>query len=82
FAMDGEEVLLDLAGAIDTDAEQARLQAKADDLGKKVASMQARLSNESYVQKAPPHLVEETRTQLQQAEADLEATTAAIEALG
>jgi valyl-tRNA synthetase len=82
FAMDGEEVLLALAGSIDIEAERTRLQAKADDLKKRVLSMQGRLSNEAYVQKAPPHLVEETRGQLQQAEADLEATTAAIESLG
>jgi valyl-tRNA synthetase len=81
FAMDGEEVLLALAGSIDIEAERTRLQAKADDLKKRVLSMQGRLSNEAYVQKAPPHLVEETRGQLQQAEADLEATTAAIESL-
>lgn len=81
FALDGEEVLLDLAGSIDVDAERTRLRAKADELSKKVASMQQRLSNDAYIQKAPPHLVEDTRSQLKQAEADLDATAAAIEAL-
>jgi valyl-tRNA synthetase len=81
FAFDGEEVLLDLAGAIDPEVERKRLQTKATDLTKKVGSMNGRLSNESYIKKAPAHLVEDTRSQLQQAVADLEATNAAIEAL-
>ena len=81
FAMDGEEVLLDLAGAIDPVVERARLEAKASTLEGTMKGMNGRLSNASYVEKAPAHLVEETRTQLQQAEADLAATRAAIEAL-
>ena len=79
--MDGEEVLLDLAGAIDPVVERARLEAKASTLEGTMKGMNGRLSNASYVEKAPAHLVEETRTQLQQAEADLAATRAAIEAL-
>jgi valyl-tRNA synthetase len=82
FAMDGDEVLLDQAGSIDTEVERTRLQAKATELEGTVSSMQDRLNNEAYVQKAPARLVEETRTQLSQAQADLDATTAAIEALG
>jgi valyl-tRNA synthetase len=57
------------------------LEAKASTLEGTMKGMNGRLSNASYVEKAPAHLVEETRTQLQQAEADLAATRAAIEAL-
>ena len=81
FAFDGEEVLLDLAGAIDPEVERKRLQAKSSELTKKIGAMKGRLSNESYIQKAPAHLVEDTRLQLQQAIADLDATNAAIEAI-
>ncbi len=81
FAMDGEEVLLDLAGGVDPEAERTRLQTKADSLSGSIRALTGRLSNDAYVQKAPAHLVEETRSQLQQAEADLVATQAAIEAL-
>ncbi len=81
FAMDGEEVLLDLAGGVDPEAESLRLQTKATSLEGSIKALNGRLSNDAYVQKAPAHLVEETRSQLQQAEADLAATQAAIEAL-
>jgi len=82
FAIDGEEVLLVLAGTIDAGVERTRLRAKANELTQRVASMNGRLSNDAYIQKAPPHLVEDTRAQLSQAQADLDATMTAIEALG
>jgi valyl-tRNA synthetase len=81
FVFDGEEVLLDLAGGVDPEAERARLESKAEALQGTIKSLNGRLSNDAYVQKAPAHLVDETRSQLQQAEADLVATQAAIEAL-
>jgi valyl-tRNA synthetase len=82
FAMEGEEVLLDLAGAVDPAAERARLEAKATTLEGSINGLNGRLSNASYVEKAPPHLVEETRTQLEQAQGDLAATKTALEAIG
>ncbi|MCH2140331.1 MAG: valine--tRNA ligase [Phycisphaerales bacterium] len=81
FAMDGQEVLLEPAGGIDLDAERTRLASRAQDLENSIASLEGRLSNASYVEKAPAHLVEETRTQLDKAKADLDATKTAIEAL-
>ncbi len=82
FVFEGDEVLIDLAGAVDPDAERARLTAKLESLQKSTAGLKGRLSNPSYVEKAPAHLVEETRTQLAQTTSDMEATEAAIEALG
>ena len=38
----------------------------------------ARLANTSYVEKAPPHLVQETRDQLAVAERELEALEAQL----
>ncbi len=82
FVFEGDEILLDLAGGIDPEAERARLSNKRDALQKAVAGLEGRMSNAAYVEKAPPHLVNESRSQLAQAQSDLAATLAAIEALG
>jgi valyl-tRNA synthetase len=81
FVFEGDEVLIDLAGAVDPEAERSRLSAKLDALTKSVAGLEGRMKNPAYVEKAPAHLVEETRSQLAQAQSDLAATRAAIEAI-
>jgi valyl-tRNA synthetase len=70
-----------LAEAVDAEAQLARLTRLRDDKEKAVAQFRGRLANESYVSKAPAHLVEETRTQLAAAEADLAAAVRAMEHL-
>ncbi len=81
FTLDGEQYAIDASGSVDPEAERARLQARLDDLQKRIAGLQGRLSNAAYVEKAPPHLVEDTRNQLTTAEADLAATAAALKAM-
>ena len=41
------------------------------DLEKKVKTLTGRLSNKGYTDKAPPHLVQQTRDELASAEAEL-----------
>ena len=82
FIFEGEEVLLTgLAGHVDSDAERGRLSKLVEEKSKAIASMKARLSNEAYVSKAPAHLVEETRSKLAEAEADLAQAKAALQSL-
>ena len=45
--------------------------AKAPNVGGALAALKGRLANESYVAKAPPNLVQQTRDQLAEAEAEL-----------
>jgi valyl-tRNA synthetase len=60
-----------LEGLVDEAAESQRVSKRREELTKQIAAMRGRLSNESYTAKAPPHLVEQTRDQLADAEAEL-----------
>ena len=68
-------------GDVDLEAEQARLEAKVAECEKAVAGFKGRLSNASYVERAPANVVEETRQRLAAAEADLTTATAALSRL-
>jgi valyl-tRNA synthetase len=68
-------------GDVDLDAEQARLEAKVAECEKAVSGFKGRLSNASYVERAPANVVEETRQRLTAAEADLATATAALSRL-
>jgi len=59
-------------------ANTEKLQKKINDLEQKVAGFKGRLANDSYVQNAPEHVVQETRDLLKQAELDLQAAVAAV----
>jgi valyl-tRNA synthetase len=58
-------------GLVDESAEKARIAKLRDELTKKIAGFKSRLSNESYIAKAPAKLVQETKDQLAAAEAEL-----------
>ena len=57
-----------IAGVVDAAAGDKR----RGELTKKVAMLRGRLSNESYLSKAPPKLVQETKDELKAAEDELE----------
>ena len=52
------------------------------DREKQASGMRGKLSNEGYVAKAPPAVVEETRKKLAEVEADIVAAKGALAALG
>ncbi len=66
----------------DTSAQRAALEKKRDELAKSVANFEKRLGNKSYVDKAPAHLVQETRDQLAATRQQLADVEAQLEALG
>ncbi len=68
---------LDKSDLIDVGAEKARLAKELEQLTKHIAGTQARLSNESFVSKAPPAVLEGARKQL----ADQQAKRAELERL-
>ncbi|MFW5653231.1 MAG: class I tRNA ligase family protein, partial [Planctomycetota bacterium] len=83
FLFNGEEhALSDLREAVDVDAELERLTKRRDELQKQIKNFEKRLSNESYVQKAPQHLVEETRKQLVDAGTELDNVLASLKRIG
>jgi valyl-tRNA synthetase len=58
-------------GLVDSGAEQARLTKRLEQVNKSIETLCGRLSNRSYVDKAPQHLVEQTRQQLAEAEEEV-----------
>lgn len=83
FSLDGvEHRLADLADALDPKAERERLEKEKADLEKSVRALAGRLSNPGYTDKAPAHLVQQTRDEHAKAEADLAAVIKSLEALG
>jgi valyl-tRNA synthetase len=58
-------------GLVDENAEKERLAKKIEELTKKKAAMEGRLNNAGYIAKAPPKLVEETKRELAEIDAEL-----------
>jgi valyl-tRNA synthetase len=73
--------LKDAAAAGDTGAERERLQKVISDNEKSIATLEGRLNNPGYAQKAPPAMVKQTQDQLAKAKADKDAASAALAAL-
>ncbi|MEM9167394.1 MAG: valine--tRNA ligase [Planctomycetota bacterium] len=71
FVFEGaEQRLSNLADAIDAGAERERLTKLIEDLDRSIAALDKRLTNPGYTEKAPKHLVDETRAQRDQKAAD------------
>ncbi|HEY1107535.1 MAG TPA: valine--tRNA ligase, partial [Opitutaceae bacterium] len=70
-------VYLDLASTVDVGAEKVRLSKELEQISKHIAGTEARLSNEAFVSKAPPAVLEGARKQL----ADQKAKKAELERL-
>lgn len=64
------------------DAERERLTKLIADSEKSIATLEGRLNNPGYAQKAPPAMVKQTQDQLAKAKADRDAAKAALTALG
>ena len=58
-------------GLVDPAADAGRTAKLREELQRKIATLKGRLSNEGYLAKAPPKLVQETKDQLSAAEAEL-----------
>ncbi|HTP49052.1 MAG TPA: valine--tRNA ligase [Anaeromyxobacteraceae bacterium] len=73
---DGFEVLIPLAGAVDMAAETARVDKEVARVDADLAGLEKRLANPSFVERAPPEVVEEARARSE----DLKARRAKLEA--
>ena len=81
-AFEGAQVFLSgLSDEVNVDEERARLEDVIAQKSKQIGGFQGKLSNDGYVNGAPPHLVQETRDMLAAAEADLAAAEASLERL-
>ena len=75
------EVEIYLHDLVDKDAERQRLERLLGDLGKRQKNLPSRLSNESYVKKAPKHLVQQTRDELAEVEKEIAALDVQLKGL-
>jgi valyl-tRNA synthetase len=75
------EIELYVHGVIDPETERKRLEKRQQELSKQIQTLQGRLNNENYVNKAPAHLVQETRDNLAAAEREQEAIEQQLNAL-
>ncbi|HVU37250.1 MAG TPA: valine--tRNA ligase [Opitutales bacterium] len=72
---------LDLAGAVDKNAERARLAKEIEKLDKVIAGSEAKLANEAFTAKAPANVIEGARKQLADNQAKREELRRLLEAL-
>ncbi len=76
-------LLLPLAGVIDLDQERARLKKEIAKLDGEIGKIEKKLSNQGFIAKAPPEVVEENRERMQaaaDAKAKVEEALSRIEA--
>ena len=82
FASRGTTVAFPLDGAIDLDAERARLTKSAEAAEKEAATLAGRLSNPSFIERAKPEAVDKARVDHAEKSAEAERLRAALARLG
>ena len=82
FTAGGHEYSLLLHGHIDIEAERARLGKALDASTKEAKSLEGRLSNANFVDRAKPEAVEKARADHAHHSAEIERLTAALARLG
>ncbi len=75
------ELHIDLSRFIDVGAERKRLEKERDNLTKQIASIDGKLANKSFVDKAPAELVQQQRDKLTELRGQLESATSALSKL-
>ena len=74
-------IFLPLGGMVDVEAEITRLQKQLAGTEKRIKSTEARLSNEKFISKAPPHVVAQARQTLAELQTQRAKLVEQIEAL-
>jgi valyl-tRNA synthetase len=78
----GARVELDLSGAVDVEAERARLAKDLAAARSEIEAANTKLANQDFLAKAPEQVVAKIRARLAAGEADVARITAALDALG
>ncbi|MBX3420208.1 MAG: valine--tRNA ligase [Pirellulaceae bacterium] len=81
LTVDGLQVTVDLGQFIDLDAEIARNEKLAEQLSKQIQGKRTKLSNESFVQRAPADVVDKERQALAELEQQRATVAVALEKL-
>ena len=77
----GAEIAVPLEGLIDFEKERERLEAQINNLNTEDEKLNKQLSNENFVQKAPPEKVEAIRERVAELETQMKALNQNLEAL-
>jgi len=75
-------VVLEQSGVVDVAAETQRLTKELEKIDKVVAAGEAKLTNETFVSKAPPQILEGARKQLEEAKAKRDELSRMLKTLG
>jgi len=78
---DKAQIFMPLEDLVDFDKEMARLNKEKETLNKEIARANGKLSNENFVKKAPPAIVEEERQKLKKYHEMMDKVNDRIEAL-
>jgi valyl-tRNA synthetase len=81
IVLDESTVVLPMAGVVDVGQERTRLAREIDRIGDDIDRIEKKLANRSFVDKAPPAVVDEQRERLTEAKAMHSRLTAALERL-
>jgi len=73
--------LSNMADEVDVEAEQTRLEKAIAELEKSIKTLEGRLNNPGYAQKAPPAMVKQSQEQLAKAIGDRDAAATALRSL-
>ena len=82
LVVDEATFVIPLAGVIDLDAERARITKAIEAATKEAKSLEGRLNNPAFVEKAKPEAVEKARADHAEKAAEAERLTAALARLG
>lgn len=78
---DGLEAYLPQSGLLDKEKELARLNKQSEKLQKEISGLEGRLTNKSFVEKAPENLVKEAKDKLSDLQVQLAAIHKSIDSL-
>ena len=77
----GATICLPLADLVDVPKEQARLERRRDEIEAEIRRLDARLGNDSFLQRAPDEIVQETRTRAEAGRRDRERVESSLSRL-
>ena len=77
----GMELYIPLKGLVDLEAEKSRMEKRILEIDRLLTSINAKLSNENFLQRAPEPVIEKERSNLKKLNQELEKITANLEVL-
>ena len=77
----GMELYIPLKGLVDLEAEKSRMEKRISEIDRLLTSINAKLSNENFLQRAPEPVIEKERSNLKKLNQEMEKVTANLEVL-